>query len=184
MQQMDLTGSIIVASPNVEEGSYFSKTVIYIVKYSASEGTVGLIINQPLNKLENTLYVKHDNKDLKLKHLDVYSGGPVDTDKGFILHFDNSVKNNHHPIQITSDIEILKTMVQKRKKNSDSLFVFGYCGWDAGQIENEIIENHWLVLPDTNKSIVFDIQNNKKWSTALSTLNIGAERYSINIGHG
>lgn len=184
MQEMDLTGSIIVASPNVEEGSYFAKTVIYIVKYSVSEGTVGLIINQPLNKLENTLYVKHDDKDLKLRHLDVYSGGPVDTDKGFILHFDKSAKKNNHPIQITSDIEMLKTMVQKKKQQQNSLFVFGYCGWDAGQIENEIIENHWLVLPGTNKSIVFDTRNNEKWSAALSQLNIGPERYSLNIGNG
>lgn len=181
---MDLTGSVIVSSPSVQEDSYFAKTVIYIVKYSTSEGTVGLIINQPLNKLENTLYVKHNDKDLKLKHLDVYSGGPVDTDKGFILHFDSEIKNHHHPIQITSDIAMLKTMVQKRTKHKDSLFVFGYCGWDAGQIENEIIENQWLVLPGTNKSIVFDTQNSKKWSTALSTLNIGPERYSFNIGHG
>ena len=183
MQQMDLTGSIILAYPSVDEDSYFAKTVIYIVKYSITDGTVGLIINHPLNRLDNTLYVKHKGKDIKLKHLDVYSGGPVDTDKGFILHFDKSITEDHHPIQITSNISMLKKMVDQ-KQNKDRIFVFGYCGWDAGQIEEEILENYWLVLPSTNKTIVFDTKNNKKWEYALSTLNIDPNKYSYYIGRG
>jgi putative transcriptional regulator len=181
---MDLTGSIIVASPNVDENSYFARTVIYIVKYSTTEGTVGLIINHPLNKLENTLYVKHNNDTLKLNQLNVYSGGPVDTDKGFILHFDRKVDKSHHPIQITSNINMLKKLIQQKRKSKNSLFVFGYCGWDIGQIEEEIVENYWLVLPKTDKNIVFDIKNNKKWESALTTLNIAPERYSSYIGRG
>ena len=184
MQQMDLTGSIIVASPDVDENSYFSKTVIYIVKYSAQEGAVGLIINHPLNKLENTLYVRHNDKSITLRHLDIYSGGPVDTDRGFILHFDKKIKEHDHQIQITSSINMLKKMLQQKKHNNHRLFVFGYCGWDTGQIEQEILDDHWLVLPNTDKTIVFNTRNNKKWESALASLNIDLCRYSPYIGRG
>ncbi len=184
MQPMDLTGSIIVASPNVDDDSYFAKTVIYIVKYCTTEGTVGLIINHPLNKLENTLYVKDKEQDIKLKHLNVYSGGPVDTSKGFILHFNKKIQKYNHQIQITSSISMLKKMVQQRKQNKNSLFVFGYCGWDEGQIEEEICDNVWLVLPNTDKTIVFDTKNNKKWECALESMNIRPGSYSLDIGRG
>ena len=108
--EKNLEGKILIASPTISENSYFSKTVIYILRNS-TDGSVGLIINQPLPKLEGNLVVRHEGKAVPLKFTKAYSGGPVEIEKGFVLHLDSHVRSEVEPlIKLSFDIEFISSV--------------------------------------------------------------------------
>ena len=81
--EKNLEGKILIASPTLDSNSYFSRAVIYVLRNS-TDGSVGLMINQPLPKLEGNLSVKHEGETISLKSTKAYSGGPVEIEKGFV----------------------------------------------------------------------------------------------------
>ena len=83
----NLTGKVLIASPSTDQDSYFFKTVIYILR-NLQEESVGLIINHPLPKIKNNFIVKHEGKTVPLNIEKAYSGGPLEAEKGFLLHID------------------------------------------------------------------------------------------------
>jgi putative transcriptional regulator len=176
----DFTGKLLVATPNTSPNSYFAKTVIYIVKYSQEEGTIGLIVNQPLPLNNSPALTKHKTTNLNvdnlhLNNLETYIGGPVDVDKGFLLHSDLACSTETNSIYLTSNIKLLKN-IATGKGPKHSMFLFGYCGWGNGQLEAEIKNNEWLLLPE-DKGIIFETSNMEKWSRAIGQLKINPIRY-------
>ncbi|NRA73335.1 MAG: YqgE/AlgH family protein [Rickettsiales bacterium] len=176
----NLMGKVLIASPVLSTRSYFSRTVIYVLRNSI-EGSVGVIVNQPLTEFEGNVVVKHEKQDIPLKSTKAYAGGPMEIEKGFILQFDKKVKLGTDPlIKLSSNISSLKTMA-KRRTSKDSLFIFGYCGWASGQLEEEIINNDWLVAP-ANKKIIFEEENKNKWGKYLDLINVNMIQYIDHSG--
>ena len=176
MFEDSLMGKVLIASPTLRLGSYFARTVIYILRNS-TDGSVGLIINHPLPKLKGSIVVKHEEENISLKLAKTYSGGPVEIEKGFVLHLDNHVELGVNPlIKLSFDLSLLKAVAKGTASGKNSLFIFGYCGWSSGQLEEEIINNNWLVAsPD--KKIIFEVKNQHKWNKYLSALNVHPTRY-------
>lgn len=183
----DLTGKILIATPGVNPQSYFAKTVIYIVKHKVEEGTIGLIVNQPVTQnnlnasLENLAFTGFKINDININDLETYIGGPVESDKGFLLHTDPSIEQEPNSIYLSSNVKLLKNMASgKGPKNS--MFLFGYCGWNYGQLEEEIRNNEWLVLEE-NKKIIFETNNKDKWIKALEQLRINPVQYVSKLAY-
>jgi len=178
----DLTGKLLIASPTTTPDSYFAKSLIYIVKYD-STGAMGVIINFPLIKLNGNVVVNINSQNIEnihIKNLDTYSGGPVEVEKGFILQLEEAKEESEEIISITSSIDVLKN-ISKKSKHKNTMFLFGYCGWDAGQLEEELENNDWLVAP-SSKGLIFNTKNKDKWTQALEELKIHPSRYSSYTG--
>ncbi|MEQ9115835.1 MAG: YqgE/AlgH family protein [Rickettsiales bacterium] len=182
----NLAGKILISAPSTDPHSYFAKSVIYIAKHD-HDGAIGLIVNQPVNNLPKNLYIKNswdqDGEDLKFDHIQSYIGGPVDVEKGFILHSNDYTKNvleKNKEIYLSSNIEVLKD-IRKGTGPKESLFLFGYCGWDKGQLEEEIRENLWIIC-ESDENTIFKVNNNEKWKQAINKLNIDPAFYSTAAG--
>ncbi len=182
-QIIDFTGRLLAASPLIDTESYFYKSVIYIVQ-NTSQGTIGILINQPIINTETTFYVKtreHPEEELlNLNEIDTYLGGPVDISKALILHSDDRETDNNK-IEVSSDLQVLQNIV-KGKGPKMSLLALGYCSWAPGQLEQEIKDNHWFILPSNNQT-VFEMNNQEKWSSALENLHINPYNFSLTSGN-
>lgn len=178
----NLIGKLLIATPSIAPDSYFDKSLIYIVK-SDFNGSMGVIINYPLLKLNGKINVgtsPTDTKGMYIENLNTYSGGPVETDKGFILELHKQTKTTQEVISLSSSLESLKSM-SKKIKPKYRMFLFGYCNWAQGQLENEIKNDYWIISsPD--KKIIFDTNDKEKWNKALQEMNILPEQYSSYVG--
>jgi putative transcriptional regulator len=174
----NLTGKILIASPFAMEGNVFHKSLIYVIKHT-NEGSVGLIFNHPINNAPaNSLFKKIDSKintgDL---NLDIHLGGPVEVERGFFLHTSEYNKNLlFNPAQsdlaVSSNAQILQDIADGTGPQN-SIFIIGYTGWSAGQIEFELEHNLWLIS-EPNHDLIFLESPEDKWSKALATLGISS----------
>ncbi len=172
----NLTGKILIASPYTMEGNVFHKSMIYVIQHN-KEGSVGLIINHPINHSPaNNLFKKMDSSiDFKDLDLDVHLGGPVEMERGFFLHTNEYDKNLlFNPIDdglaVSSNLQIIQD-ISNGVGPKQSLFIIGYTGWGADQLEFELENNLWIVS-EPNLDLIFDKDADNKWLKALSTLGI------------
>ncbi len=186
-----LAGKILIAAPQVSPKSYFAKRVIYLVRHGTNDGAIGLIINQPLSTTSDDMFAKYKihtsagvtGESVGLGSVEAYTGGPIEGETGFILHADQSHPDpkDEDEIYISSSLQLLKNIL-KGKGPKHSMFLFGYCGWENGQLEEEIKNNTWLVL-NADKKLIFETNSIGKWDAALSNLNIHPALYLTKAGH-
>jgi len=164
-----LKGQLLVASPSMVDPN-FAKTVVFMVEHD-SLGAMGLVINRPLGEvplreLLEGLGQKGSETDGDIR---IYSGGPVDPKRGFVLHssdvlLDDSVAVDDD-MAVTSEPEILKSIAEG-KGPKRAIFVLGYAGWAPGQLEAEIAAGAWESVP-ADETIVFDEADSEKWDQAI-----------------
>ena len=179
----NLIGQFLIATPSLND-PHFSKTVTLICEHNES-GSLGLIVNRPLdNELEDLL------KELNiptLKNLDstpILQGGPVGTERGFVIHNQGSWKHTSRIndwINITTSKDILESISNGNGPNN-CLLVLGYSGWGPGQLESEIRLNSWLSIPFSDE-ILFDTPFQNRWEKSIGSLGIAAENLSEEVGH-
>lgn len=180
-----LAGQFLVATPLVA-GTCFHKSVIYVFSHS-EDGAMGVIINQPLEKVQFSTLVESMNLgDAQgTREVPVYFGGPVDRNRGFVLHSSDYFQEfslvRHGEIAVTASSTILRDMVAGRGPKKAILAV-GYAGWSAGQLEQEIAENSWIHVPASSE-LVFATEDEVKWATASKSLGIDMAFYSSAVGH-
>ncbi len=172
----------------------FARSVIYLCAHSA-DGAMGIILNRPASvrnfpELLEQLRVIDPSEHIKLpssaKDVQVLFGGPVQTDRGFVLHSaDFFIRNSTLPIDdrvsLTATIDILRAIAMGEGPNR-ALLALGYAGWGAGQLENEIQLNGWLHCP-ADPAIVFDSNLDTKYSRALRSIGIDLASLSVTAGH-
>ncbi|HEY8189781.1 MAG TPA: YqgE/AlgH family protein [Micavibrio sp.] len=188
-----LTGRILLAMPGMGDPR-FHKAVILICAHD-KDGAMGLVINNTLPGID----LKHllaqlnipgprsgpkvsDNK--KLEGLPVMSGGPVENARGFILH--SSDFNQHDTVRINDQIGVTGTIdalrsVADGKGPERMIFILGYAGWNAGQLDKEIQDNAWLVS-DADPSIIFNVQAGEKWDAMIKAMGIDPAMLSGEAG--
>ena len=184
MQVSNFTNQFLIAMPSLRDPS-FSQTVAYICAHN-EEGAMGLVINRPadceLGEILAQMQMKADNRSISKSP--VYQGGPVHTDRGFVLHepgsqWGSSI-NVSESLDVTTSRDILHA-ISESTGPQNFLIALGYAGWSAGQLEEEIKENVWLnVLADPD--IIFNTPCDLRWSSATALL--GIDHYQISTGFG
>lgn len=181
----NLAGSLLLAMPTLADPN-FSRSVVLLCEHNA-EGALGLIVNRPLR-----LHLGQVLDQLKLTSAagdlagrPVFSGGPVETRRGFVLHdapgeFADSLQVAEG-LGVTASETVLAALVQGDGPRR-FLVALGYAGWGPGQLERELAENAWLAAP-SSPELVFDTAVDERWRRAAALIGVAIERLSGESGH-
>ncbi len=180
-----LTNQLLIAMPGMADPN-FSTTVTLICEHN-DDGALGIIINRPLNLKMSGLFeqLAVDNPDPDVAQSPVVAGGPVGTERGFVLHdnadtFENTVDVSGD-IKLTLSRDVIDALASGHGP-AKSLVAIGYAGWEPGQLEDEILANSWLNVPATPE-LVFDTPFEQRWDSAARTLGIDIASISPEAGH-
>ncbi len=176
-----LTGQFLIAMPALNDPN-FQRSVTYLCEHN-EEGALGIVINHPMSIVLSDLLDQLDVEitDPASGRLPIYDGGPVQMERGFVLHQPtgqwDSTMLIHDDIAITTSRDVLESLA-KGKGPERVLVALGYAGWGAGQLEHEMSENAWLAGPATAE-IVFDTPIDQRWHRAAALLGV-----DLNLIHG
>jgi putative transcriptional regulator len=187
--RIDLTNQFLIAMPGMGDDT-FSGAVVYLCEHT-EKGALGLVINKPIDiKLKN-LFQKVDlSLDREeLAELPVYFGGPVQTERGFVLHEKaggeggpySSTMSVPGGLEMTTSRDVLEALSSGTGPKR-VLVTLGYSGWEAGQLEDELGRNGWLTV-DADPAIIFDTPIEKRYERAVSLLGIDPRMLSQEAGH-
>ena len=187
---MNLTGQFLIAMPAMTD-PYFSKTVTYICTHN-QDGAMGITINRTADiSMQDLLkQIKIDTAPAILLNKNVHYGGPVQIDRGFILHephieYDSTIIVNKH-IALTTSRDILAASANN--EGPQKMFIaLGYAGWTAGQLENEVSQNAWLSFETADNlhidTLIFDANNHYKFEYAMGLMGLNAANLLHSAGH-
>ncbi len=184
----------LIAMPGMVDDN-FAGTVVYICDHT-SNGAMGLVVNRPTDVDLATLFDKIDLKlEIQPKASEpVYFGGPVQTDRGFVLH---EQLETEHASYYSSSLRVSGGLAMTTSKDilqevaagqgpQRFLMTLGYAGWGAGQLEDEIARNSWLNIPAPTKelvNIIFDTPDEYKYENVLGLLGVDLGFLSSEAGH-
>jgi putative transcriptional regulator len=199
LEKLNLTGQFLIAMPAMTD-PYFSKTVTYICTHN-QDGAMGVIINRSADitvaKLFEQIQLEAESTAL-LKKI-VHFGGPVQRERGFILHtilpaphdeFNSTIVINN-AVALTTSKDILEAAAQNKGTQNNApdkmLIALGYAGWTAGQLEDEIAQNAWLSLKTDlvaeAHALIFDAPNSDKFDLAMGMMGLNLANLSHSVGH-
>jgi putative transcriptional regulator len=180
-----LDGKLLVAMPTMTDPR-FERAVILLCAHSES-GAMGILLNKTLDALSFTeLLEQLDIPEVgDASQIKVHFGGPVDTERGFVVHSTDLLHDTTLVIgggmALTATIDMLKS-IAKGTGPDNSFLALGYAGWGPGQLEQELQQNGWLVVtPDMD--IVFGAELDQKWQAAVTKLGVDPALLSGDIGH-
>lgn len=180
-----LTGKFLVSMPNVNDDC-FAHSVVYLCSHG-KDGAMGFIINKKLKDFSFTdLAVQlpvHNFENLEAMHL--YQGGPVERVRGFVLHSSEYDKPGTFKIDsnisVSSSLDVL-TDIAYGTGPQNNLIALGYSAWSPMQLEKELINNQWLIIPSSNE-ILFSTPDEQKWEKAMDESGIDLNRMVTLTGH-
>jgi putative transcriptional regulator len=184
-----LTNQLLVAMPSLADPN-FAQTVTLICEHT-DKGALGIVINRPLTMALGEVFeqLSLSTTDSGLRDRPVLRGGPVQQDRGFVLHppapsglepWDSTLKVSA-TLHVTTSRDILGAMA-RGEGPLQAVVALGYAGWDAGQLEEEIRSNAWLNVR-VDDSIIFDTPFEQRWHAAARLLGIDFGRLSNQAGH-
>lgn len=185
MQSVNLTNHFLIAMPNMVD-PYFAKSLTLICEHN-EQGALGVVVNRPIDM---TLQALFERLSLSLRNRElagapIYFGGPVQTDRGFVLHAPagdwQSTLKVRDAIGLTTSKDILEA-VGRGEGPRRLLVTLGYAGWSAGQIEHELSQNAWLTV-EARDAIIFDTPAEKRLPAAMELLGLDYARLADEAGH-
>jgi len=185
VSSINLTHHFLIAMPNMAD-PYFAKSLTYVCEHN-DQGALGLVVNRPIDM---TLQALFERLSLTLKHKDlsdapIYFGGPVQTDRGFVLHEPTgnwqSTLRVRDAIGLTTSKDILEA-VGRGEGPQKILVTLGYAGWSAGQLEHELGQNAWLTV-EAKDAIIFDLPSEERLPAAMELLGVDYARLADSAGH-
>jgi putative transcriptional regulator len=183
--QSYLTNHFLIAMPALADPN-FSRTVTYICEHNA-QGAMGIVVNRPINlQLGEMLdQLEIETPFAQARTLPVFLGGPVQTDRGFVLHSGeqawDSTLRIAPSVSVTTSKDILEAIAQGRGP-ANSLIALGYAGWSGGQLEQELSANAWLSGPASD-DIIFQLPAEQRWRAAARLLGVDLDLLSGEAGH-
>ncbi|HBC57801.1 MAG TPA: YqgE/AlgH family protein [Gammaproteobacteria bacterium] len=180
-----LANQFMVAMPQLADPNFFH-TVSLICEHNET-GAMGIVINRPLEiSLADVLdHMEIELIDSNVSRLMVYAGGPVETERGFVIHDAsdswNSSLHISETLAVTTSRDILEA-IARGEGPKRSLVALGYAGWAAGQLEEEIVQNAWLSTP-VEDTILFDTDFEKRWEAAAALVGVNVHLLSNETGH-
>ncbi len=187
--RMNLSNQFLIAMPGMAD-QFFAGAVVYLCEHT-EKGALGLVINKPIDiKLKN-LFDKVElslDRD-ELAEQPVYYGGPVQTERGFVLHERMGEASEPYSstlcvpggLQMTTSKDVLEAL-SGGTGPSRVLITLGYSGWGAGQLEDELKRNGWLTV-DADPQIIFDTPVERRYGRAVSLLGFDPLMLSQEAGH-
>jgi len=183
-QEGFLEGKFLIALPGMPDPR-FERSVILMCAHSP-QGAMGLIVNKPVEGVAFGYLMEKLGIKITANRLEtpVLFGGPVETERGLILH--SSEYQSGHSTRITSEISVTGTVdvlnaIAQGRGPQQAAFALGHAGWGPGQIEEEIRSNSWVHC-DSDKAILFDLGQDAKWAAALRKLGIDLSGLSAEAG--
>lgn len=187
---INFTNQFLIAMPGMLDDN-FARTVVYMCEHT-DKGALGLVINRPI---DITLKGLFDKIELSLGRQDlenqpVYFGGPVQTERGFVLHdkiglddgpFNSTLRIAGGALEMTTSRDVLEA-ISSGAGPKRMLVTLGYSGWSAGQLEEEITRNGWLTV-DADPAVIFDTPVEQRYERALSLLGFDPLMLSQEAGH-
>jgi putative transcriptional regulator len=186
---INLTNQFLIAMPGMLDDN-FARTVVYMCEHN-DKGALGLVINRPIDiKLKNLFEkVELELHSEELAEQPVYFGGPVQTERGFVLHEQAGSEAAPYTstlvipggLEMTTSKDVLEAIAQGGGPKK-VLVTLGYSGWDAGQLEDELGRNGWLTV-DADPAVIFDTPVEQRYERALSLLGFDPRMLSQEAGH-
>ena len=190
----NLTNHFLIAMPALQD-DVFHRSVVYLCEHS-DRGTLGLIINKPCEISMTGLFEKLSLPLLRkdLRDAPVFLGGPVQNDRGFVLH-DATFSQNNQPdesvyastmviaggMEMTTSKDVLEA-ISAGFGPARVLVSLGYAAWGEGQLESELSENSWLTVA-ADPALMFELPFEERYDKALKLLGLEAWMLSIDAGH-
>jgi len=195
---INLTNHFLIAMPNMAD-PYFSRTLTYVCEHN-DQGALGIVVNRPIDMTLQALFerLSLSMKDTARADAPIYFGGPVQTDRGFVLHEPagdwqatlkvtagkggtGSTGGTGTTIGLTTSKDILEA-VGRGEGPAKMLVSLGYAGWSAGQIEHELSQNAWLTV-EAKDAILFDLPPDERLPAAMELLGLDYARLADQAGH-
>lgn len=186
---IDLTNQFLIAMPGMAD-EMFAGSVVYLCEHT-ERGALGLVINKPIDIKLKSLFERVDLTLDRPELVDepVYFGGPVQTERGFVLHDRlasdapgyNSTLSVPDGLDMTTSRDVLEALAQGAGPRR-VLITLGYSGWGAGQLEDELSRNGWLTV-QADPRVIFDTPVEQRYQRALSLLGIDPGMLSQEAGH-
>ena len=181
-----LGGKLLIASPLIGDPQ-FDRTVVYMCAHGDDQA-MGLVVNQPMEglRLPDLLEQLDITDGEAVADAPVFNGGPVSRDRGFVLHsldvhLGPATLEVSDRLGLTATKEILDALASDAPPER-FLMTLGYAGWEAGQLEDEIGANAWLVC-EADDALLFAEDETNKWTAALRTLGVTPEFLTASSGH-
>ena len=190
-EPIDLTNKFLIAMPGMVDEN-FSGTVVYLCEHT-KDGALGLVINRPFDITLRNLFEKVElSLDREeLAEQPVYFGGPVQTERGFVLHerfgqdepspYTSTLAIPGAELAMTTSKDVLEALSHGAGPRR-VLVTLGYSGWGAGQLESEIGRNGWLTV-EADPKVIFDTPVEQRYQRALSLLGFDPLMLSQEAGH-
>jgi len=186
---VNLTHHFLIAMPAMTDPN-FAKTLTYICEHN-DQGALGIIINRPIDMNLAGLFervnidLEDDRAVSNYSNMPVYYGGPVQTDRGFVLHrplgqWQSTLKVKDE-LGLTSSRDILQSMATEAEPH-EVLITLGYAGWSAGQLEWELSQNAWLTV-EADPEIIFNLPPEERLVAAMQSLGVDFANLSDVAGH-
>src|SRR5258706_15442991 len=159
MSSINLTHHFLISMPTMAD-PYFSRTLTYICEHNA-QGALGLVVNRPIDMTRQTLFDRLSPSiwDVAMSEAPIYFGGPVQPDRGFVLHEPagnwQATLRVREAIGLTTSKDILEA-VGRGESPKRMLVTPGYAGWSARQVEPELFQYDRLLV-QANETVLFDI---------------------------
>lgn len=180
-----LQGHFLISMPHMDDQN-FDHTVTYICDHNEN-GAMGIVVNRPLEMPLSELFEHLELANAaNFSDIPVYSGGPVQNDRGFILHspveqqFASSLHINS-TLTLTTSVDILETIANDAGPEN-YLVALGYAGWGSGQLEQELSDNVWLSCP-ADSDILFAIPAAERLQAAAAILGVNLDLLTSQSGH-
>jgi putative transcriptional regulator len=185
MSMTSLANHFLIAMPALMDPN-FHRSVTYICEHN-EHGAMGIVINQPLDiELGEVLqHMEIPTKQDDIAHQIVHVGGPVQQERGFVLH--RPAGDWHSMLQVGNDMAVTTSRdileaISVGEGPSETFVALGYAGWAPGQLEHEIAENSWLSGP-ADEQIIFRLPFEDRWQAAVELLGVDIQNLSDEVGH-
>ena len=183
---MNLTNHFLIAMPSLDDPN-FTRTVTYLCSHDDG-GAMGLVINRPMDMQLGEVFSQMGIEDVAddAARMPVLQGGPVLTERGFVLHrptsdWDAVMAVQGSSLAVATSRDILQALAAGDGPR-DAVVALGYAGWGAGQLERELQDNAWLSVP-ADEDIIFELPFEKRWETAARALGVDLDLLSGQVGH-
>ena len=184
-KENDLTGQMLIAMPTMADPR-FARTLVYLCAHN-SDGAMGIVVNRAVEEISFAEMLEQ----LEISQLTppedilVQYGGPVETQRGFVLHSAEYIKEG--TMQVTDEVALSATLqvlrdIAGRQGPKHKLLALGYAGWGPGQLDSEIHENAWLTV-EPDEELLFGTALDQKWAKAIRKLGVDPAMLTGAAGH-
>lgn len=181
----NFTNQFLIAMPTLADPNFFQS--VTLICDHTEDGALGIVVNHPTELALGALFdqMDLDSDDAHTRETPIFSGGPVQVERGFVLH--EPLGNWNTTLAVTDDLglttsrDILEAMAAGEGPEH-VLVALGYAGWGAGQLEREMADNAWLSC-DADTRLVFELPPEQRWRAAAELLGIDLDLLAGDAGH-